>query len=143
MPYTLSEKSGSVTIESHGKKLTQAFADGARGLFHAAVNTDAVGGDERVEFAVQAGSLKDLYHAWLSELMNRAKENGMVFCDFSVLSIQKVSSQQYLLMGSAHGEAHDKKKHGPFRQVKKIHTSGLACSERDGAASCVVSIDFE
>ncbi|MEK7618809.1 MAG: archease [Patescibacteria group bacterium] len=142
MPYTLSEKGESLTIEAHGKKLTQAFADGARGLFHALVNTDAVGGDERVEFAVQASSLKDLYHAWLSELVGRATENGMVFCDFTVLSIQKVSAQQYLLMGSAHGEAHDDKKHGPVRSVKKINTAGLACSERDGAASCTVTVDF-
>lgn len=143
MSYTTSQEKNTVTLHTEAKDYPRAFADGARGLFQLMYDTDSIHDDERVEFALQADTIPELYHSWLTELLSRADAEQMVFGEFSVMSIQKVSAQQYLLMGSAAGEKRDKNTHVQKATVSKVRTEKLSCKESGGKSTCSVLIDIK
>lgn len=139
MPITTSQEKNTVLLTVEGKDYKQVFVDGARGLFHVLYDTDAIRDDERVEFALDAESIADLYHAWLTELVRRSDEERLVFGEFSVMSIQKVSVKQYVLMGAAAGERGDS--HPKKATLQKIRTDKLLCKESGGVSLCSITID--
>lgn len=139
MPYSLSEQGNTTTLTATGKRTTLAFADAARGLFHCLASTDVIRGDVRIEFALQAESLSALFQAWLEGLVQRSRDTGMIFGEFSVLSIQKVSGKQYVLMGSAYGEEWKKESYGPPATVKIF--SKPTCDDKKDAARCTINFE--
>jgi SHS2 domain-containing protein len=61
---------------------------------------------------VEGADLEDLLRRWLEELLERRIIHSIVYSDFAIVSIQRISATQYLLTGSAHGELFDAAKHG-------------------------------
>lgn len=141
MSISTTQEKNSITLHAEGKDYKQVFADGARGLFHLLYDTDSIRDDERVEFALEAQSMADLYHSWLSELVSRSSLEHMVFGEFVVMSIQKVNAKQYVLMGSAAGEKDDT--HPKKATLAKIHTDKLICKESGGVSMCSIVIDMK
>lgn len=139
MPYSLTEQGTTTTLTATGKRMTSVFADAARGLFHSLANTDVIRGDTRIEFALQAENLPALFQSWLEGLLERSRDSKMIFGEFSVLSIQKVSPKQYVLMGSAYGEEWRKESYGPPATVKKFSKS--SCDEKKDAVRCTISFE--
>lgn len=139
MPYTLNESGKTITLSATGRRMTNAFADAARGLFHCLSNTDVIRGDTRVEFALQAENMPALFQSWLEDLVARSRDSGMIFGEFSVLSIQKVSGKQYVLMGSAYGEEWKKESYGHPATVKAF--SKPMCDDKKDAARCAICFE--
>lgn len=139
MPYSLSEQGAVITLTATGKRMTSVFADAARGLFHCLASTDVIRGDTRIEFALQAEGLPALLQSWLAGLVERSGSSGMIFGEFSVLSIQKVSGKQYLLMGSAYGEEWKKESYGPAATVKAF--SKPTCDDKKDAVRCSITLE--
>lgn len=132
------QKNGSATITATAKDLKSAFAEGGRGLFRALYDTDRMHPTQRVEFAVEAESLSDLYKQWLSQLILRAESDDLIFSECSVMSLQKVNAKQYVLMGSAEGEKADgSKKKATFKSI-----SNTSCKEGKDACESSATITF-
>ncbi|MBI4268206.1 archease [Candidatus Uhrbacteria bacterium] len=141
MPTQITEAKNAVTISCEAKDTKSAFVEGARALFHVLYDTDHIRDSERVEFAIEAESLPALYHAWLSQLSSRAEGEGLVFSEFSVMSIQKVSARQYVLMGSASG---DRAASCPKKKtLQKIRTDTIGCKEANGRSTCSVVVEVK
>lgn len=132
------EKSKSAVITVSAKDLKSAFAEGGRGLFRALYDTDRMHPTERVEFAIDAESLSALYKAWLTQLIDRARTDNLIFSECVVMSLQKVSAKQYVLMGSAEGETADaKRKKAEFKSI-----SDVSCKEGKEKSECCANVSF-
>ncbi len=139
MSFQISEKGKSITITASAKDQKQAFADTARGFFSLAAGTERIKDDIRIEVAVQAPSSGALLGAWLAELSSRANAQGVFFSEFSVFSIQKVSAKEFLLYGSANGEAISAKDQR-FSMLPSIGAKGGACDEKKDKVTCSITV---
>ncbi|MBI4239876.1 archease [Candidatus Uhrbacteria bacterium] len=105
MPFTKKQGSGSVTLDIQGRNLPDLFTEGARAYFSLVRHIDSMKDDERVKVVVDAKDLSSLFDTWISELREREKIHNVLFGEFRVASIQKVSANQYVLTGEAFGES--------------------------------------
>lgn len=140
MAYTIERRANTATITADGLKEKDAFLDSARGLFASMYELEKVRGtNERIKVIVEGKSLGDLLKGWLQELLERRIIHSVIYSSFSIVSIQKISNTQFLLTGSAHGEAFDSSKHpaliNPTLQLKSI-----SCKEKDKKFSCAFQI---
>lgn len=142
MPFQTNEEKGVTRLSSTGKDYRQVFSDGARGLFHLLYDIDRIRDEERVEFAVQAEGIEELYQGWLGQLLERSEHEKIVFGDFSVLSVQKAGPKQFVLMGSASGERYDDQKHVRKARLEKIQKAQTSCTEKEGVSKCDVSFEL-
>ncbi len=134
MPYRTSEEGNETTLLAEGTSYSQVFQDGAAGLFSLMFDIEKVRGDKRVDIVVDAKNIDALFTAWLKGLLERKDINQMVFSEFSVATIQKVSDTQYLLTAAAYGEDYDPAKHTIKKQVKEIKVS--SCQGADKKYMC-------
>lgn len=139
MSYTAQKEGNTIAIRLEGKKLKDMFSEGALAIFHALYDTDAIRGNERIKLVVQAKNLSDLFHAWISDLFERADIQGIACGEFRVASIQKISNSQYLLTGVAYGEPYDASKHGSVK-VKKISKTEVTGGKTGEICTCEATI---
>lgn len=129
MPYRIRQENDEYIVSSEGLKDRDAFVDAARGAFSLIYDIESARGtDERVKIVVEAKSIEELLAHWIAELIERQMIHEIVYADFSIVSIQKISAHQYLLTGAAHGEAYDRKKHVFSRPGIEVKTKGLSCA---------------
>ncbi len=124
-----------------GKKLEDLFSEGALAIFHSLYNTDTIRETERLKLVVQAKDLSKLFHAWITDLLERAEIQNLACGEFRVSSIQKISDSQYLLTGIAYGESFDSQKHGSLK-IKNISKIKVDSDSTQGICSCEVTITF-
>jgi|GEM_PF-1061391 len=129
MPYRTKEEKGEFVVSCDGLKDRDAFVDAARGAFSLLYDIEASrGSNERVKVVVEAKSAEELLAQWLSELIERQVIYDIVYGDFSIVSIQKISPTHYLLTGAARGEMYDRKKHTFPRPGLEVKKKGISCS---------------
>lgn len=140
MPYTITEKEGSIGIRAEGKDAKDAFEQIALAMFHAMSDTDHLKTDERVKIVVEAIDMKGLCGAWLQELLDRHALHEVMFGEFHVASIQKLTDGHFLLTGSALGQARDEVTHLEKRHLSSVAHELLAYTESEGGCSCTAEI---
>lgn len=132
----IAHKGGEVIpLQIQEKKLEDLFVRGAFSVFHALYDTDAINGTERIKLVVQAKNLSELFHTWITELLERAEIQNIACGEFRVSSIQKISDSKYLLTGIAYGESFDPQKHGGLK-VKNISKIEIADNQTQETCSC-------
>lgn len=138
MPYTLTEEKNGVSIRATGTSLAEMFMDGARALFFIMSDDEHLHCTERIKIVVDAKDIPSLFKEWLTELIGRSEQYGLLFGECSIASIQKVNDSQYLLTGAAYGEplhsATDKKKN----VVKGVKDPQFAEEEGGNTACCTI-----
>lgn len=140
MSYAIERENDITSITAEGVKEKEAFLDAARGLFASIYDFEKIHGrDERVKIVVEEKSLVGLLRVWLQELLERRTIHEIIYGSFSIVSIQKINNTQYLLTGSASGEAFDSTKHPTFDNPV-LQSKGMACSEGDKNFSCTFQI---
>lgn len=142
MPYSTIIEKGSARLSTEGKDYKQVFAEGGRGLFHLMFDTDRIKDVEQVEFALQAEDIPSLYQEWLKELLARYQNEKIIFGEFSILSIQKASAKQFVLMARASGERYDTAKHVSKAVISKIKSAGAVCREKDKRYYCELTVEL-
>lgn len=129
MPYRIREEKGEYVVSTDGLKDRDAFIDAARGAFSLLYDIEASRGQkERAKIVVEAKSIDELLAKWITELIERQMIHDIVYADFSIVSIQKISTSQYLLTGDARGEPYDRKKHTFPRPGLEVDKKGLSCA---------------
>lgn len=129
MAYRTSEENGEYIVNCDGLRDRDAFVDAARGTFSLLYDIEkSRGQNERIKIVVEAKTPEELLSTWLSELIERQVIYDIVFADFSIVSIQKIGTSQYLLTGAARGEAYDRKKHTFPRPGLEVKKKGMSCS---------------
>lgn len=137
MAYTLHEEKGDILVTSDGLKERDVFVDAARGLFSTQYDFEKIRGrDERVKVVVEGKDMNDLLRAWLIELAERQILHSLVYGNFTIVSIQKLSPTQYLLTGSAHGEPYDSAKHPFALKPLDLKKKGILCERREKKYYC-------
>ncbi len=140
MAYTIEKENNTITIKVEGGKEIDAFLDAARGLFASMYDFEKIHGrDERVKVVVEAKSFEDLLRVWLQELLDRQTIHSIIYGSFAIVSIQKIHSTQYLLTGSASGEAFDSSKH-PTLGTPPLLKKSISCKEQDKKFYCVFQV---
>lgn len=139
MSYITHKEGETISLQFQEKKLEDLFVRGAFVVFHALYDTDAINGTERIKLVVQAKNLSELFHLWISELLDRAEVQNIVCGEFRVSSIQKISDSQYLLTGIAYGEPFDSQKHGSLK-IKNISEIKVVNNQDQGMCTCEATI---
>lgn len=142
MTYSIHTEKEKNIIQLQGKKLEDMFSEGALAVFHALYDTDAIRGNERIKVVVEAKDLSDLFHAWITGLIERADVVGITCGDFRASSIQKISDSRYLLTGIAYGEPFDEKKHGA-KKIKSISDISVVHHLAKGVCSCEATLTIQ
>lgn len=135
MSYIPHKEGDSIPLRLQEKKLEDLFVRGAFSVFHTLYDTDAINGTERIKLVVQAKNLSELFHVWITELLERAEIQNIACGEFRVSSIQKISDSGYLLTGIAHGESFDSQKHGSLK-IKDISKIEVVDNQTQGTCSC-------
>jgi len=120
-----------------GETLVEAFEEAAKAMFNLMVEISQVQPKERIPVRCQGKDNEEIFIEWLNDLLAEADINGMVFCRFSIDSLEGGK-----LLGWAEGEEFDPLRHKPKVEVKAATYSGLATGEMDGQffARCVVDL---
>ncbi|MBI4272305.1 archease [Candidatus Uhrbacteria bacterium] len=140
MAYTIKRQKDNTIISVDAAKEIDAFLDAARGLYASMYDFEKIRGrTERVKIVVEGKSVEDLLRAWLQELLDRRSIHGIIYGSFSIVSIQKISNTQYLLTGSAHGEAHDPRLH-PMINDPHLLPKSISYKGKDKKFSCSFQI---
>ena len=136
-PYETFEHGADVGVRGYGRRLEEAFANGARALFSLMVeNFEAVQPTEKTPVEVSAEVPDELFVAWLNRLLTLSALEHRIFRDFEVEIRGKA------LQGIAYGEEFNPQKHLPGLEVKGA-TFTLARVEKRGdlwIAQCVVDV---
>lgn len=91
------------SIEVWGPTLPDLFAAAAEGMFGGSADPARVPPEQEWSVQVQAASLEDLLHAWLSELLWIAERDEAVLCQFEIADLQQSEQGPCRLRGAARG----------------------------------------
>ncbi|MGB9757000.1 MAG: archease [Candidatus Bipolaricaulaceae bacterium] len=130
MPYELIPHPSDMGVRGIGGTPEEAFAEAARAMFSLMADLGKVEAKEAIPFAVEAGTLEDLFVRFLSELLFLRDTKGMLFSRFS-LAIAK-TGEGYRLAGEAFGEKFDPRKHGRGIDVKAATYNWVKVGEENG-----------
>jgi len=140
MPFEYREHTGEAWIVGLGKTLEEAFAEGAKALFHLMVDLDEIEAREALTIRARSDEIEKLFVEWLNALIVEKDARGLIFSRFEV-SIQKTDGG-YELYGEAWGEPFDPVKHEGRVDVKAATYAGLKCEKTQAGyrIECVVDI---
>lgn len=141
MPFEYREHTGEAWLVGTGETLEEAFAEGAKALFHLMVELAQIEPEEAIEIRCQAESQELLFVEWLNALIVQKDARGMIFSRFEIEPIEK-GLTGYELVAQAWGEPFDAAKHEGLVDVKAATYAGLLCEKTmDGyRVECVVDL---
>lgn len=136
MNYETFEHEADIGIRGFGRSLEEAFENSAIALYSVMVNIDRVEPKEKRTVSASAPDRELLFVEWLNALLSLSDIERMVFSKFEV----KFSGTS--LMGTAWGEALDRKRHEPHVEVKGATYHLLKVAEENGrfVSQCVVDV---
>jgi len=138
MPYTRKDEGGKTVLTCEGASEKDVFIDAGHALFDVIAQNNKIRGDVRQEIVVEGEDLSSLFRGWLKELLSRVADTAMLYADFEVFSIQKVSSNHFVLTGALYGEAIDPARH-IVNGNAKLNEVAVTCNEKTGRVSCTFS----
>ena len=141
MPFEYREHTGEAWLVGMGETLEEAFAEGAKALFHLMVNLAQIEPRGALEIRCEAENLETLFVEWLNALIVQKDAQGMVFSQFEIDPIRKEFTS-YELRAKAWGEPFDAAKHEGLVDVKAATYAGLLCEKttRGYRVECVVDL---
>lgn len=96
------------SIEAWGASLPDLFCAAAEGMFSASAHCSPVTPQQQWSVEVEADSLEDLLHAWLSELLWLSERDAAALCTFEMVQVERTESGLWRARGLARG--------GPFSE---------------------------
>ncbi len=142
MAFTRKDEGNKTLITCEGATEKEVFIDAGHALFDVIAHNNKIRGDVRQEIVIQAADMNGLFQEWLKELMVRVTDMGMLYADFDVFSIQKISSKSMVLTGAVFGESIDEKRH-TVTPAPKLDESHATCNEKTGAVTCTFSFSVK
>jgi SHS2 domain-containing protein len=141
VPFEYREHTGEAWLVATGTTLEEAFAEGARALFHLMVNLTDIEVRQEREISCQAEDIERLFVEWLNALIVEKDAQGLIFSRFEVLPLRKTRGS-YELVARAWGEPFDAQKHESRVDVKAATYAGLQCEKTKAGyrVECVVDI---
>lgn len=91
------------SIEAWAPTLPDLFCAAAEGMFSESAKCSQVAPEHEWSIQVQAASLEDLLHAWLSELLWIAERDEAVLCRFEIADLQQADEGPCRVRGTARG----------------------------------------
>ena len=136
MNYETFEHEADIGIRGFGHSLEESFENSARALYSVMVNIDRIEPKEKRTLSASAPDRELLFVEWLNALLSLSDIERMVFSKFEV----KFSGMS--LMGTAWGEALDRKRHETHVEVKGATYHLLKVAEENGCfvSQCVVDV---
>jgi SHS2 domain-containing protein len=116
-------------IEAWGGTVPELFCAAAEGMFSLSEDLDAIAREQEWAIAVEADSLEDLLHAWLSELLWVAERDEAVPCEFEV---EALSENPWRLRARARGGPAPRETPHTGAPVKAVTYHELRIWQQDG-----------
>jgi SHS2 domain-containing protein len=135
--YKTFEHTADVGIRARAASLPELFADAARGLFSVIVaNLEAVRTSQEIAFQLADGSIEDLLHDWLGELLYTFHVRRLVLKEFDVT----IGAEG--LSATARGEPVDLGRHEIDVEVKAITWHGFKVEQTPDGWLAEVIVDI-
>ncbi len=133
------EHGADIGILGRGRRLEEAFENGAKAMFSIMVeDIDSIRPLREVQVTASSYDLPGLFVAWLNELLAQKDITGVFFSRFKV----EIQEMEFRLRGHALGEPLDPSRHTPGVEVKGATFTELRVEKRgsDWEAACVVDV---
>jgi SHS2 domain-containing protein len=135
--YTILEHPSDVGIEAHGKNLTSAFVQVARGMMSIIIDTSTVDTSIMKEIIITASDVEQLLVKWLSEILYLYDGQQFVAKEFEIQALTDTEMKAVVK-----GEMLSKKKHRTKMDIKAVTYHQLAVEENKRSALIRVFVDI-
>jgi SHS2 domain-containing protein len=118
--YRLLDHVADLGMEVRGASLEDLFVEAARALFDVIGSLETTEARTEERILVEGEGQEELLRAWLSELLFLSAARGMVYSEFTILSLDSGR-----LEALARGEPCDASRHRVEREIKAVTFHGL------------------
>jgi SHS2 domain-containing protein len=134
--YETFEHRADVGVRGYGRRVEEAFENGAKAMFSVMADINDVKPQDSEEVSCEAPDMDYLFVEWLNNLLSVSHLSGKIFSSF------KVEIKDNKLRGTAWGEKIDASRHKLMTEVKAATYSMLKVSKEDDVyvAQCVVDV---
>ncbi len=134
--YETFEHRADVGVRGYGRRVEEAFENGAKAMFSVMADINDVKPQDMEEVSCDAPDMEYLFVEWLNNLLSVSHLRSKIFSSF------KVEINGNKLKGSAWGEKIDPGRHKLMTEVKAATYSMLKVSKEDDVyvAQCVVDV---
>jgi len=122
------EHTADIGIEVEADTLADLFAGAAQGMFSIMVPSGTVSPETSRSVNVQANDLEELMFTWLNELLYLLDAEGLLFCRFEVVEIERGR-----LAATVSGERIDSERHHLSEEVKAATYHWMKVEQRCGS----------
>ena len=134
-PYELIGHTADVAVRAESDSLPGIFQETARALFEIMCDTSTLDSSISFDVTVEAETMKDLLHDWLSELLYLHETEDVLLCGYDV----KIEGST--VKAQVTGEKTDPEKHVLRSGVKAITYHLLSVQESNGIWNAEVLFD--
>ena len=117
--YRFIEHTTDALVEAWGPTLERAFVSAAKGLFETMIHIEAVEPKTDDPVNTSGHDELELLYNWLEELLLRFEIRAMVYSQFRIDPITRLSNSLEL-HARAEGEKYDRAKHEPKTEIKAV-----------------------
>jgi SHS2 domain-containing protein len=134
--HELADHTADIVLHAHSSDVSDLFAEAAKGLFEVMSDVSDAGGSYRREVRVEADSLENLMHDWLSELLFLHDTEDVLLGGFDV------EVDGTALRADVRGEKTDPEKHVLKAEVKAVTYHMLSVRQEEGTWHATVLFDL-
>ena len=142
--YKYLEHEADMGVYAQAESWPEVFSEGARAVFSLMFrieNRKQKTENRKVKIEANADSIEGLFVEWINELLAQKDIHSLVFFEFKVDKIDRVS-EEYKLVGSASG-IHISQYQGEVKtEVKAATYAGLKCGQKDSKYFCQCIVDI-
>lgn len=136
------EHTADVLVEAWAPTITELFEELAKAMFEIMTDTTKVEPRTCIDIETEGFDLENALYRWLEELLILHDSENLVFGDFKVYKVEKVSENRYVVLGKACGEVFDSSKHEPRTVVKAVTYAQMSVEKVDGIWRATVVFDI-
>lgn len=114
--YELIDHTADVGIKAHGKTLSEAFENAAKGMFDIITDSSEIESIGQYDIELEASDLEQLLVDWLSELLFLNSAKNLVFGFFKI----DLDEKNKKLTAKVFGEKFDLSKHKIGAEIKAV-----------------------
>lgn len=134
--HELADHTADIVLHAHSDDISELFAEAAKGLFEVIADAPEPDGSFAAAVRVEADSLENLMHDWLSELLYLHETEDVLLGGFDV------KADGTALRADVSGEKLDPEKHVLKAEVKAVTYHMLSVEEKDGRWHATVLFDL-
>lgn len=117
LKYRYLKHTADLEFVSYGRNLDECFENAGEAVFNVITDIESVGSRTVKQITLNSGTIEDLMHDWLSELIFLFSAEGMLFREFKV-KIKKEQDGGYALSATLYGEKFNPERHAIEKEVK-------------------------